>query len=224
MAERITLTTVDDMNIVGDWVPSPRMVGAVILVHAMPETRSSWSAVQVALSRKGLASLAIDLRGHGDSTTAADGQGLDYHTFTDEDHQSAILDVQEAVAWVRKRGIELNRIALGGASIGANLAIIELAEEPTLAGAVLLSPGADYHGTNALDEAEDLLPDQDLIIVSSEDDAESFPTSKKLYDLVSVDKKTFVPYKNAGHGTDMLKSDPALTEKIAGWLLDMVRG
>lgn len=222
MPERITINTIDDVLIVGDWMPAPRVIGAVILLHMMPETRSSWATVQVALAKKGLASLAIDLRGHGESVNTSDGDVMDYRAFEDVDHQTSMLDVSAAVDWVRKRGIEMSRIALGGASIGANLAISELTEEPLMAGAVVLSPGSNYHGTNALEDVPLLLPDQTLIIVASEDDVDSFADCKKIYAEAPVDSKTFVPYKTAGHGTNMLKSDPALADKMAEWFVEMI--
>lgn len=224
MPERITLTTADDVVIVGDWVPATRVIGAAVLLHMMSETRGSWAPVQEALAKRNIASLAIDLRGHGESMQTIDGETVDYQKFSDDDHQTSILDAAAAVAWVRTRGVDLNRIALAGASIGANLALLELTEEPHLTGAVLLSPGSDYRGFRALEDAQNMIPEQRLVIVSSEDDAESFGSSKTLYDQAPVEIKTFVPYKNAGHGTAMFKADPALPEKIAEWIAEMIHG
>lgn len=222
MADRITLSTIDDVIVVGDWVPSPRLIGVVILLHTLQDTRSSWMPVQMALSRKGFASLAIDLRGHGESTTTLDGLSLDYREFSDEQHQASIDDVRAAIDWVRKRGIDMKRIVLCGASIGANLAINELTDEPHLAGAILLSPGENYHGVEGLSEIKFVMPDHQVVIVSSDDDTESFSVSKKMYAELSSEKKTFVPLSQAGHGTNMLKADPTLAEKIADWCLGMV--
>lgn len=42
-------------------------------------------------------------------------------------------------------------MALVGASIGANYALRALAADEKLRGAVLLSPGLDYHGVTAAD-------------------------------------------------------------------------
>jgi pimeloyl-ACP methyl ester carboxylesterase len=224
MADRITLTTVDDMMIVGDWVPSPRMIGVAILLHMMPETRASWAMVQIALSRKGIASLAIDLRGHGDSVKTTDGFTLNYKEFTEEDHLTTIDDVRAALDWVRKRGVDMSRIVLVGASIGANIALNELTDEPHIAGAVLLSPGENYHGFEGMEDVGYVLPDHQLVIVSAEDDPESFGVSRRMYAEACCTKKSFVPYTAGGHGTNLLKSDPSLAEKIADWCVTMVSG
>ena len=150
MAERITFTTDDGVIIVGDWFPAPTVLGAVVLFHMMPETRTSWGLLQRELAKRSIASLAIDLRGHGESVDTTEGAKLDYKEFTDEDHQASMFEAVGAVRWVAGRGQDLERIAVGGASIGANLALDMLGEEPKLCGAALFSPGNDYHGLNAL--------------------------------------------------------------------------
>ena len=224
MAERIALTTADGVNLIGTWSHAPTVHGAAVLLHAMPETRASWITLQAVLAKHEIASLAIDLRGHGESIQTVEGEKLDYRSFTDEEHQGSLWDVMAAVEWVRKRGLDRERIVLGGASIGANLAVKMLAEEPLLAGAFLLSSGGDYHGLKVLEDAQALLPEQQLLIVSAEDDPQSFPDSKKLYESAPVEQKQFLPYAAGGHGTHLLKADPSLIEKIAGWTKNAIRG
>lgn len=223
MAERITFQTVDGVIIVGDWYPAPTVLGAVILLHAMPETRAVWRPLQQELAKASIASLAIDLRGHGESTQDTDGAVLDAAEFTDEEHQVTSLDVSAAVAWVRSRQLELGQIVLGGASIGANLALQELAEEPELAGAFLLSPSADYHGVETINSLQQLSPQQALYVVSSSEDVSSYADSQRIVDEAPVEQKLFVPYKNAGHGTELFMTDKTLVGKIAIWASTLIR-
>ena len=224
MPDTITYTTDDGVLIVGDWTPAPTMIGVALLLHMMPETRRSWSAFERALVARSIGSLAIDLRGHGESTNMEDGDTVDYREFEDADHQSSAIDVVVALNWIRKRGIELNRIVVVGASIGANLGIQLLAEYPLLAGVIALSPGEDYHGVRALDDAQNLNPEQALFIAASENDPQSFVESKKLYDLSPTDRKVFVPCTNAGHGTHMFNANPQLMEKAADWIVEVFKG
>ena len=224
MAERITFTTDDGVIIVGDWFPAPTVLGAVVLFHMMPETRTSWGLLQRELAKRSIASLAIDLRGHGESVDTTEGAKLDYKEFTDEDHQASMFEAVGAVRWVAGRGQDLERIAVGGASIGANLALDMLGEEPKLCGAALFSPGNDYHGLNALQSVQNILPHQALFIVSSEDDNQSFADSKKLFDGAPTANKIFLPYKNAGHGTKIFDSERGLVAKTADWFADTIRG
>lgn len=224
MPERVTFTTVDDVKIVGDWVAAPTTLGAVILLHMMPTNRRSWAKFQAALARQGLASLAIDLRGHGESTEGSQGSTLDFRNFSDDDHLLSRFDVERAFTWLRDRSFETKRIALCGASFGANLALDFLPDEPLLAGVAALSPGEDFHGTDAVRSVMGITPEQGILFVASEgDDQGSFEAAKAAFEEAPTDRKQFWPLRNAGHGTNMFDADPALMDKTAAWLLDMVQ-
>ncbi len=222
MAEKISFNTDDGVKIVGDWQSAPTILGALALFHMMPETRMSWMPVQRSCAKFNLASLAIDLRGHGDSKETTDDTTIDYHTFTDEEHQSTYADVMAAVGWIKKRGIDKRRIVLGGASYGANLALQFLASDPLLPGAVLLSPSLDYHGIETEESMRDLTYNQSVFIAASQEDKNSFADSKKLFDLAPCQNKIFVPYKGAGHGTSMFAYDRELPEKIVAWAASLI--
>ncbi|MFH1973777.1 MAG: alpha/beta fold hydrolase [Patescibacteria group bacterium] len=224
MAERITYKTLDGVTIVGDWVAATTTIGAVILLHMMPTNRKSWSAFQATLSSRGIASLAIDLRGHGDSTSGPEDSSIDFRNFDDAEHQTYLYDVIGAFDWIRHRGFETTHIALCGASIGANMAVQMLLEEPTLAGAALLSPGSSYHGTDATADAPNLLPHQSLWVAASEgDDQDSFEAAKKIAERAVSERKELMVLKNAGHGTNMMTADAGMMERLADWLRDVLR-
>ncbi|MFH1078546.1 MAG: alpha/beta fold hydrolase [Patescibacteria group bacterium] len=224
MPERVSFKTLDGVTIVGDWVAAPTTIGAAILLHMMPTDRRSWAPFQAVLASRGVASLAIDGRGHGDSTKGPEGAQVDFRNFSDEEHQSSLYDVIGAFDWVKRRGFEVKHIAICGASIGANLAVEMLLEEPILAGAALLSPGKDYHGMDAVFDVASVLPHQSLWIAASEgDDQESFEDSKKVSEKSVSERKELVLLKNAGHGTNMLASTPNMMERLADWLRDVVR-
>ncbi|MFZ2804246.1 MAG: alpha/beta fold hydrolase [Patescibacteria group bacterium] len=223
MAERITFKTADDVIIVGDWYPTPTVLGAVLLLHMMPETRTSWALFARELAKRSIASLAIDLRGHGESTKDASGASFDAKDFEDEDHRASSFDVSGAIDWLRSRKLDEARIGLGGASFGADLALQQLAANPALPGAFLLSPGT-YRGLDAVEMGPNLLPHQALYIVSSEDDAESFASSKQLYEEAPIEDKTFIPFRSGGHGTALFATDKTLLPKVAEWTAKMIRG
>lgn len=225
MAERITYTTNDGVQIVGDWLAAPTTTGAVILLHMMPANRKAWADFQPALAKRGIASLAIDMRGHGDSTVGPEKATIDFKKFSDEEHQSALLDVIGAFEWLQRRGFERPRIALAGASFGANLALQFLGEEPLVSGAALFSPGRNYKGTNAVSDAGAILPHQSLWIAASEgDDQESFECAKEVLEEAPCDRKIFIPLKNAGHGNAILGNQPQLVDRLADWLKETIQG
>lgn len=223
MAERIVFPTRDGIDLAADWVTAPTTMGAVILIHAMPATRQSWAAFQRVLARRGLASLAFDLRGHGESTHARDGSVLDFKKFAPNQQSNSIEDVQTAFTWVRRRGVEPSRIALAGASIGANLALQFLAEEPQIPAAALLSPGIEYQGVNALEFAPNILPHQAVWMAgSSGDDDESAQAVKALDGMLKIERKAIEKPQQAGHATALFESDPAMMDRIADWLHEQI--
>jgi alpha-beta hydrolase superfamily lysophospholipase len=224
MSQKVTFTTSDGVNISASWTAAATTLGAVILVHMYPATKESWASFQDVLAKRGLASLAIDLRGHGESTRTATGQTLDFRKFTDDENLSSMEDLRAAYAWIVKRGMERDRIAVGGASIGANLALRFLAEEPQVPAALLLSPGLNHHGVTTEGITEEVNPHQAvLMVVSKEDDEESVKAANQILSWLAVDVKEVKRLKNAGHGTRMLEADAALMGDLANWLRDRLQ-
>lgn len=221
MPNRITFVTSDGVTISGSW-QSQGEGKAVLLAHMMPETKDSWAGMQAALALRGVASLAIDLRGHGESTSK-DGVVLDYRAFSDAEHQASINDLEAALEWLAKNGAAKNRIGTGGASIGANLALRLLTQEPAIPFAVLLSPGAAYHGMDAVADAERILPQQALCVVSSEDDSESFDDSQRLFATTKSKIKEAINFKHAGHATRMFMAEEGLVARLAEWMAERLK-
>lgn len=225
MAERVSFQTLDEVTIVGDWVTAPTTIGAVILLHTLQLNRLSWAPFQAILARAGLASLAIDFRGHGESVSRPDGTAIDFKSFTDEEHETMLYDVIAAYEWIGRRGIDPERITVVGASIGANIAIRMLSEESRIPAAVLLSPGKDYHGMNAVFDVGAILPHQSLWMAASEgDDQEAFEGTKEVYGAAPSDVKTFEPLKNAGHGTNIFTARPDLMDVACTFLKNATQG
>lgn len=216
--ETIKYNTLDNVTIVGEWSPSPTTIGVVILLHMMPLDRKSWNSFQQVLRRHNLASLAIDLRGHGDSTKTLEGATLDYKKFSDHEHQKYLFDVIGAFDWLEGKGYEKSQIMMLGASIGANIALWALEEEPQLTGAVLMSPG-NYRGIDAVEKAGYVKNHHAVWAAGSDsDDPEAFETAKAVVESCAADRKKFIPYKNAGHGIHLFTSDPELMENLATWI------
>ncbi len=215
MAEQIKITTKDGFIIAGDYYTASSTKG-IVLLHMMPATKESWSSLAEKLQRAGFNVLAIDLRGHG----ASDGGPNGYKIFSDAQHQSGINDVDAAVMFLKEKGI--TEIHLGGASIGANLALWYLAEHLEIKSAILLSAGLDYRGVKTEAYAKEAKSDQAIYFVADEDDERSFGGSaatmaQHLYDWTPA-KKEIKILKGAGHGTDMLCAHPELESELVEWL------
>ncbi|MBI5420901.1 MAG: alpha/beta fold hydrolase [Parcubacteria group bacterium] len=218
--EKITIQTSDGVGIIGDYyVPSAGSPRGILLVHMMPVTRESWKLLAKRLQSSGYHVLAIDLRGHGGSPGGPEG----YKTYTDEQHQKSILDIEAGVEFLKTKGVAEDHLSLIGASIGANL-VLQHAAQHGIKNIVLLSPGFDYHGIKSGPLVQKLKNGQRVFFITSQDDDRSGGNNAEMNQLLfertsdAVDKKILV-YKEAGHGTDMFdKEDPDLEEEIITWL------
>ncbi len=209
--QSVRLMTHDGVSLAGIYTAPWQTRGWVVLVHMMPATKESFAPLVDALAVDGFASLAIDLRGHGQSQ----GGPMGYEKFTDADHQRSALDIDAAVAYLCARGAEERNIVLVGASIGANLSLQYMAQHPALPAAVLLSPGIDYRGVAAKESVVAIGRGRGLFIVSSQDDGYNAQEVMELWGLIpdGVIKQKEL-YAHAGHGTAMLEKEPSLIPEI----------
>lgn len=216
--EEIILTTSDGVQLYGDYYPAQKPnAPAVLLLHMMPATKDSWREFAEKLQKEGFQALAIDFRGHGKSTQK-NGQTINYKDFNDTQQQEKIIDVETAVKFFTDKNIPLEKISLVGASIGANLAIQYMSEHHEIIAGTALSPGLDYKGIKTEEPVKKLTSAQEIFLAASEgDDDYSAQTAEKLYKITGADKKLEL-LKNAGHGTDMFKTNPELMDEIIEWL------
>ncbi len=144
------------VTIAADHWPGPGT--PVVLAHGGGQTRYSWGGTAEALAASGHEVVSMDLRGHGDSTWAPDG---DYRMETFRDDALAVADwVGRPVAWV-------------GASLGGMTGLHAVHARPAAFAALVLvditphpaKPGVDkilnfmranaFDGFATLDDAAD---------------------------------------------------------------------
>lgn len=163
-AERMRVETSDGKLLIGDFYAPPakksaeERAPAALLVHGAGGDRAAFATLAEALARSGMAVLAIDLRGHGESATADYSfQGLDeaaranLWTF-------AVRDLQAAVQWLRAQpGVHGAALNLFGYGEGAGLATHYALGDETVRSLVLLEPhGGAAFAAPVFDLVEDL--------------------------------------------------------------------
>ena len=129
---------------------------AVILVHEFRSDRNAWAPLTEKLNARGIATLALDLRGHGQSTQ----QGGDavaitatYMTASETVGFDQIpADLSLVATWLRKqKGIDGRHLGLAGSSEGAFAALLA-SNKIRPAVMLALSPlGAEAFGQGARD-------------------------------------------------------------------------
>lgn len=216
MLKKINLTTSDGVRISGNFYKTEKTdAPVIILLHMMPATKDSWNNFAKKLNIAGFQCLAIDLRGHGESSGGPQG----FQNFTDENYQKSIYDVECAIKFFLSKNVSIEKIFLVGASIGANLALQFQAENPKIKASILLSPGLNYKGIETEQMARKLKKDQSIFLIAGgNNDEYSTETVQKLSNIISSENKEVMIFKNSGHGTMIFKEDPAIMDKIIDWL------
>lgn len=207
--EKVTLTTSDNLEIIGDYYPSEGNKFALLL-HMMPATKESWQAFAEKLVAAGYSCLAIDERGHGESTQ---GGELRYQEFEPKEQQAKILDVNAAFDYLKTKGATEADTVCIGASIGANLSLQWLKEHPDSKVAIALSPGLDYHGVLTEPAIANLSPGQLAVLVASEEDIGSFKSNQRLHEINPNQTKIY-EFQNLGHGTAITDNRPEFIDKL----------
>jgi alpha-beta hydrolase superfamily lysophospholipase len=202
-AQRVSFRTDDGVTIAATWYEPPSRGPAVILVHMLQRSRRDFEALAIRLSSEGIGTLAIDLRGHGES------QGSYGDNFT-----PMVADLKAARRFLATRSEVAGRIGILGASLGANLAALAAADDPTIASVALLSPSLDYRGVR-IEPAMRKIGSRRVLMVVSDDDAYATRTAR---DLEKGTKGREVLHLTAaGHGTVMLERDPSLIGVVVDW-------
>ncbi|MEX2144760.1 MAG: alpha/beta fold hydrolase [Candidatus Spechtbacterales bacterium] len=215
---KVELETEDGIKISGDYYEGSKSDSpAVILLHMMPATKESWRGLAPILTEQGFQVLAIDERGHGQSTM---GGSLDFRNFSGAQQQAKMLDVVAAREFFLEKGVVFENIFIGGASIGANLAIQYLAENPKAKAGFALSPGYNYYGIQTLPFMERLSGDQSVFLAASQNDPNVSDSYKAVEELANIgmSKKEVKIFETGGHGTNIFEEHPDLMDELAEWL------
>lgn len=209
--KKVFLTAQDNVKIVADLYDIEKPVNWLVLSHMMPATKESWQNFAEEMRKKEYGSIAIDLRGHGESEGGPKG----FLNFKNEEHQNSILDIQAAVDYlIKNKKTTNNKIIFIGASIGANLSLQYISEHPEYKTAILLSPGLNYRGIKTEPMAKKIKSKQNVFFISARDDGENAEENQKLYNLTPTVNKKIQIYKTGGHGTDILKNQSDLINLI----------
>ena len=209
MAREITIETSDGWTLYGDlYEPPVAAKGAVILLHQYGGTAQDWQPLCAALEADGITALALDSRGAGRSAKGPGGSGEDAPWNTENDIAAA-LDALPAG----------QPVALAGASYGANNALIFANAHPRrVRGIALFSPGANYHGLDALAPAKAYRGP--ILILTAAGDIIAASGPQQIHDLNPVNR-TLTVLAGDGHGKALLS--PRVIEQTVTFFDQILR-
>jgi pimeloyl-ACP methyl ester carboxylesterase len=179
----------------------------VLMAHMLGRDSRDWTYLAKKLHQAKFSTLAVDLRGHGQSSKAGS-------TLSAEDYPAMLGDLNAGLAYLKGRGV--TEISCVGASIGANLCAQLGAQNPDIVNLVLLSPGLNYKGITSADALK-AYGKRPVLIVAAEDDRFA-PRSATALEGVAIGQVHYELLAEGGHGTKMLTRAPSLENTVMSWL------
>jgi dienelactone hydrolase len=208
----LTLTTEDDVTVAATYYPtSGNTPPAVVMVPDDGGSREAWSALASELSSRGVACLALDFRGHGESEGDADASPEEF-----------AHDIRAGVRFLREReDIDGVRVCLMGGGSGANLAAHYGIDDQLLLGLVLLSPTLEGAGVNTIDALHGF-GERPVLLMASKGDAGSAGSLSVLSEKAAGSVEVF---RGSGSARGVgLVDDFMARAKLLGWLDERFAG
>lgn len=197
-ARRVTFRAEDGAPLTGAYYePSRRPAPGIVLLHMLRRSHADWDAAASQLSDAGFAVLALDYRNADDLGAYA-------------------LDVRAAKAFLRERpDVMPGSIGMAGASIGANLAVLDAADDPGVLAIALLSPGIDYKGLRT-EAAMKKFGARPALLAGSTKDPYAARSIRHLTTIGPGLREVRLT-DSIAHGTALLARDPDLIPALVDW-------
>ncbi len=180
---------------------------AVLLLHMFGGSKADWNDLVPVLNKNGYTTLAIDLRGHGES----DGRS---GSMDPQELTKMMLDVKAAKKLLEDQ--QYTDITLLGASVGANNALLQGTQDPTIKKLILLSPSNNQMGSVKTTDMVNNYKGQ-LYILTGSGDAKSYKGSEEIIQAY-LGQKEIVVYETSAHGTELLTAAYGITDTILAYL------
>lgn len=166
---------------------------ALLLMHQNQSSRAGYSRILPDLLAAGYIVLNVDLRGHGETGGRADwtlAQG----------------DTLVWLAWLQaQEGVNPAQIAIMGASIGSNLALVGCAAFEGCVTAVALSPGLDYFGVQPQNAVVEGLDDRSALLIATQFDSASAVAVRTFFAAAEGHISAQV-FSSGSHGTGLFST------------------
>ncbi len=182
-----------------DRSPAP----AVVLVPMLGRPKDDWQDAADRLAAAGVHALAIDLPA---ASLPADPQEL----------QGWHQDVRGAVSFLGTLNeVRPGAVGVAGASLGANLAALAAAAEPSVRSLALISPSLDYRGVRIEGAMQQYGARQALLAASVHDPYAA--RSVRELEKLGGGLRTVLWSSAPAHGTTLLSRDPDIARTLVDW-------
>jgi esterase/lipase len=221
---QVKFMTQDKFMLTGKYFAGKADHSGVLLLHDCSHDSSSYDKLTELLSNYGIHALSLDLRGYGESISdefshrIIKSNSKDISTYQSEFMRITSFwksDVLAAYNYLRSRIDNKRDVAVVSAGCSSSQAIF-LAQKMRIKSFVMITPILNYmekdHYKNLID-----IP---AYFLSSTHDAETYQTSKELFDWNGDDRSTFQLFKGNRQGNSLLNRKRYLSHDVALWLND----
>ena len=204
LPKQFEVITPDGVDIKLNLYDHPSSEKGVILLPMLGKTKESMDYMAQFLYALGYKAVAVDYRGHG-------GSELNWQSFRSKDFANMVYDVKAARDFLLAHKVK--RIAIIGASIGANVALNHTATDQQIRTSILLSPGIDYRGVKIDYSIPDIkVP---ILVFTSKKDQYSFISTQHLQKLCSSPNIKIECLEGEGHGMELISNKETKKQVLA---------
>ncbi len=194
-------------------------VPLVVFLHSIGKDSNEWGTFPSEInSGLGVATLAIDFRGHGKSIINKNSKKVYWQYFKTAEFKKYPYDIVDVLKDIKEHypEIDTSKIAVAGTSLGANMGLMAGSLGINAKTIIMFSPMLDYKGYDLRLSIVKYGNHPLLFIVSKKD---SYPYSSCL-ELIKFaqGKKLLKVYPWGGDGIKLLKFQPDCKPLIKNWI------
>lgn len=194
-------------------------VPLVVFLHSIGEDSAEWGTFPLEVKEQlRVATLNINLRGHGKSILNKNSKKVYWQNFQDKDYKKFPYDVIDVLKYIKDQypEIDSSRVALVGASLGANTALMTGSYGVNAKTIIMLSPMLNYKGYDLR------LPivkygNHPLLFIVSKKDRYPYQSCVELIKFAQG-KKLLKAYPSGGTGVSLVKFKPDAKSLIINWI------
>jgi len=219
-AEQVEIVAKDNFKLVADYLEGEKSAG-VLMLHQCNADRQMYKSLAKALKAKGIHSLALDFRSHGDSVSKEySRKELRKNAKSREEYYAASRKIREQY-WEKdtkiayeflKQKVGSDNISFIGASCGG-VQSIYLAEKVKPKSFTFFSSGMSEPVIKKFVKQSEI----PALIIAAQGDKYTYNSSKIIYEKAKSEDTRMLLYKGDGHGIPLFKQDPKLQESMVEW-------
>lgn len=196
-------------------------VPMVIFLHSICQSQGIWEGFPKEIKDSlSVATLNIDLRGHGKSVKTKKNKGLYWQDLQPADYKKMPDDILEPLKFIRKNypEVDSNNIAIIGASLGATVGTMAASfdHDDSVKTVIMISPMLEYKGFDMRLPIVKYGAHPILILVSKKDRT-PYNSSVELIKFAQGRKQLKV-FPFGGNSESLLKFQPEAKVLIKNWL------